>query len=87
MAMVRMSGKGQIVIPKEVRKKLGLKPNTKVKLELVDDHAEISALPDYVKELRGILKDKPSMTADLLKEHEKEVKEDEAAVLRAKHRI
>ncbi|MGA1875392.1 MAG: AbrB/MazE/SpoVT family DNA-binding domain-containing protein [bacterium] len=77
MVLVKMSSKGQIVIPKEIRKKLGLKPNTKVKLELFEDHAEIAALPDYAKELKGILKGKPSMTAELLKEHERGIKADE----------
>ncbi|MEW6379685.1 MAG: AbrB/MazE/SpoVT family DNA-binding domain-containing protein [bacterium] len=85
MSLVRMSTKGQIVIPKVVREKLGLKPNSRIKLELFEDHAEISALPDYVQELRGILKDKPSMTEDLLREHGNEVKADEGLLIRVLH--
>ena len=77
MSLVKMSSKGQIVIPKEAREKLGLKPNTKIRLEVIEDHVEISALPNYAKKLRGILKDKPSMSKALIKEHEKEVKADE----------
>jgi AbrB family looped-hinge helix DNA binding protein len=36
MSEVKLSTKGQIVIPKDIRKKMGLKPGDKVKIELLE---------------------------------------------------
>ncbi len=38
---VKLSSKGQIVIPREVRKKLNLKPGDKVKIEAIDGRKAI----------------------------------------------
>ena len=38
---VRISTKGQVVIPKEVREKLGLKPGDRVKIEAVEGRRAI----------------------------------------------
>jgi len=78
MNIVKTSSKGQIVIPAEIRKKLGIKPGQKVALTLEKDKAVIEPLPeDPIKALRGILKGKPSMTKALLKEREKEIEREE----------
>ena len=77
MKTVRLSSKGQIVIPKEIRDRLGLKPKRSLALEVVGDHAEIKALPDMRKALKGILKGKPSMSKALIQEHASEVRQDE----------
>jgi uncharacterized protein len=45
MPVVTVSTKGQLVIPKEIREALGIKPKQKVLLKLVKDHAEIEPLP------------------------------------------
>jgi len=37
MAIVKTSSKGQILIPKEMRKKLGLRVGQKVSLKLIGD--------------------------------------------------
>ena len=67
MAIVKTSSKGQIVIPAEIRKKLGIEPGQKVSLSIEDDKAVIAALPkDPIKAMRGILKGRPSMTKTLL---------------------
>jgi len=38
---MRITSKGQVTIPLEVRTRLGLLPNTDVEFEVVDDHARI----------------------------------------------
>ncbi|MFH0774301.1 MAG: AbrB/MazE/SpoVT family DNA-binding domain-containing protein [bacterium] len=77
MSLVRVSTKGQIVIPKKIRESLGIKPNGCAYLERVKDYAVIRPIPDPVKGLRGTLKDAPSMTKALVEEHRLEVKRDE----------
>ena len=78
MAIVKTSSKGQIVIPAEIRKKLGIEPGQKVNLSLENDKAVISPLPkDPIKTMRGILKGKPSMTKALLDDRKKEIEHDE----------
>lgn len=78
MAIVKTSSKGQIVIPKKIRQMLGIKPGKKVFIQVVDQHVEISPIPDDpVKALRGILKGGPSLAEELLAERKKDNKTDE----------
>jgi AbrB family looped-hinge helix DNA binding protein len=73
MPVVKTSSKGQIVIPKEIREKLGIRPGKKVLLRLVGQHAEILPLADEpVKALRGVLKADTSLSAELLEERKKD---------------
>ena len=74
MPIVKASSKCQIVIPSEIRKKLGIKAGGKVLIEKLDDqHAIISALPDDpIKSLRGVLKGGKSMAQELLEERRKD---------------
>ena len=77
------NAKGQIVIPVEIRKKLGIKPGQKVSLTLVENKAVIEPLPeDPIKASRGILKGKPSMTKALLNDRKKEIEREEKIVSR-----
>ncbi len=46
MPIVKTSSKGQIVIPKEIRKELGITPGKKVLFRVVGQHAEIAPLPE-----------------------------------------
>jgi AbrB family looped-hinge helix DNA binding protein len=39
---VRITSKGQVTIPQEIRNRLGLLPHTQVAFELAGDHARIS---------------------------------------------
>ncbi len=74
MAMVRMSSKGQLVIPKEIREKLKLTPKRPVIVELMDNYAVVRPIPDMKKKLRGSLKGKPSMSRALIREHRSDVR-------------
>lgn len=46
MAIVKTHTKGQIIMPKRIRDKLGIKPGKALSVELVNDHVEIRPLPD-----------------------------------------
>jgi AbrB family looped-hinge helix DNA binding protein len=79
MMTVKTHAKGQIIMPKEIRDKLGIKPGTTLSVKLVDDHVEIRPLPvDPIEFLTGIFKDYPhSMAGKLLKERKRDDKIDE----------
>jgi len=79
MMTVKTHAKGQIIMPKEIRDKLGIKPGTALSVKLVDDHVEIRPLPDDpIEFLTGIFKDYPhSMAGELLKERKRDDKIDE----------
>jgi AbrB family looped-hinge helix DNA binding protein len=79
MALYRsvLSSKGQLVIPSELRKQLGMRPGTGVSLEVEGDR--IVLVPDASlnwRSLRGCLKGKPSaldyLQAERRKERERE---------------
>lgn len=77
METARTSSKGQIVIPKGIRDKVGLKPGTLVEIRYAKGHIEIVPLPkDPIKALRGALKGQKSLAGQLINEHRLEVKKD-----------
>ena len=68
-----ISNKGWVVIPAELRKKYNLTPGTEV--VVVDYGGVLSIIPamrDPIKQGRGLLKELPSLTEDLLKERARE---------------
>lgn len=79
MAIVKTHAKGQIIMPKNIRDKLGIKPGKMLSIRLIDDHVEIKPLPDDpVEFLTGIFeKHQSSMAAELLKERKKDNEIDE----------
>ena len=78
MAIVKTSSKGQVVIPKDIRKRLGIIPGKRLLFRIVEDHAEITPLPDDpIASLRGSLKGGKSLTKELLAERKKDNKIDE----------
>ena len=78
MSTVTTSAKGQAVIPKKDREKLGIKPGTRVVVKAVGDHIEIRPLPeDPVKSFCGVYRRGSSLTKALLKERRKELRHEE----------
>jgi len=80
MPIVKTHGKGQIVMPKDIRDKLGIKPGSMLSVEYVNDHVEIRPLPDDpIEFLTGIFETHPtSLAAELLEERRKDDQIDEA---------
>jgi AbrB family looped-hinge helix DNA binding protein len=79
MPIVTTSPKGQVVIPKKEREKLGIKPGSKVMVEAVNDHIKIYPLPeDPIEYLCGIFSDYPdSLTETLLKDRKEDLEREE----------
>ena len=70
---LKISQKGWVVIPAELRKKYHLEPGDEV--ELVDYGGVIALVPllkDPVRQGFGIIKDSPSLTQALLEERKQE---------------
>ncbi len=57
MATVTVSPKYQVVIPKELREQLGLKPGQKLFMYVVDGRIHLE-IPRSITELRGMAKGK-----------------------------
>jgi len=73
MPTVVTSAKGQVVIPKKERNRIGLKPGMRVSVSVVDDHIEIRPLPENpVEHFHGFFKKGVSLTKALLDERRKD---------------
>lgn len=73
MYTAKVSAKGWVVIPKDLREKYGLKKGTRV--QVVDYGKVLTLVPipeDPVEALHGMFEDGPSLTADLLAERARE---------------
>jgi AbrB family looped-hinge helix DNA binding protein len=76
-----ISNKGWVVIPAELRKKYNLLPGTEV--VIVDYGGVLSIIPalkNPIKQGRGMLRDLPSLTRDLLKERAKDRSREESRI-------
>lgn len=71
--------KGQLVIPARIRRKLGIKPGTKVCF--VERGGEILFQPvtkEYIRSVCGMLKSTTSVTQELLADRKKDKEREEA---------
>ena len=76
-----VSVRGQTVIPKEIRKALGIKQGTKLFWVVKDDWVMLRPLPDDpIGAMKGALKDLKFSTADLLAERRADRDKEEAKV-------
>jgi len=74
MAIVTVSTKGQIVIPKEVRERFGLRPGTKIDVKLKGNEITLKPMRENISDrlygkYRGV-----DLLRDLKEEHYTEVK-------------
>ena len=80
MPTVKVSAKGWIVIPADIRKRYGIKAGDEV--VIIDYGGSLGIVPrlrDPVAEACGILADEgPSLTQELLRERRRELKREEA---------
>ena len=75
MALVQISPKGHILIPKKIRDKYGVTPGGKV--QILEEQAGILVKPapkDPIEAACGFIKGDFSLTNDLLEEHRQEKK-------------
>lgn len=78
MPVATISSKGQLVIPKEIRDILGIKPKQKVLLKIVKNYAVIEPLPEKpVEDFCGIFKAGTSLTRALLRQRREDKKHEE----------
>jgi len=74
MMEATVTTKGQVVIPASVRRELGIKPGTRIQIELDEPNAQIILKPitrNYVHSLRGRYKGK-GLLKELIAEKERE---------------
>ncbi len=72
----KVGPKGQVVVPKEIRDRLGIRPGDEVVIDEVDDEVRIRRLPTW-GHLRGLLKGDDSLTEALEADHREELARDE----------
>lgn len=83
MAIVKVSKKGWVVIPHEIRERHNIRPGDEV--QIVDYGGTIAIVPvmkDPVRQMRGMLKGGPSLTEALLEERRKEREREERRLSR-----
>ena len=75
--MAKVSSKGQVVIPNEIREKMGIKSGAFLEFRQIDGkRLEVTVIKDPIEELHGILKGTNALR-ELEEEHRKEMEEDE----------
>ncbi len=80
MPLIQISQKGQILVPKHMRRKLGLKHGGKVHLAEEDGRIVLTPVPpDPIQAATGFLKGKFSLNNDLRREHRNEARRERKA--------
>lgn len=80
MPITQLSQKGQVLVPKALRRKLGLKPGAKVQLTEEEGRLILSPVPpDPIAAAAGFLTGSFSLTADLRQEHREELRRERKA--------
>jgi AbrB family looped-hinge helix DNA binding protein len=73
MSIVTASSRGQIVIPRDIRRQLNITPGKKLLMKVVGDQAVLQPLPDDpITAFCGIFKEDDSLTGALLENRREE---------------
>ncbi len=73
MSKIRLSAKGQLVLPAELRKRMRLKPGTEFAVDEQAGRIILQPVTDqYIQSLRGMLGDTTDLIEQLRRDHEKE---------------
>jgi AbrB family looped-hinge helix DNA binding protein len=65
-----LSSKGQVVIPAELREKLGMEAGTRIAVRIEEHHIVLEPITEaYIRSLRGSLKGPVSMVEARNREH------------------
>ncbi len=68
MTIIKTLAKGQVVIPKAIRQRLGIKPGSRLLIQLKGEGVVLKPLPDDpIHALHGVLKQGGPSTGELLK--------------------
>ncbi len=79
MQHTKVSVRGQTVVPREIREKFGIKPNSKLSWSAEDGVIIVIPIPeDPMRGLMGVLKGKGPTTENLLAERRRDLKLEEA---------
>ena len=79
MPVAKVSEKGWVVIPKEIRKKHGIKPGSKVTFVDLGDSIFLVPVPENpIEAFRGAWEDRGPSTDDIVDEHTREREQEEA---------
>jgi AbrB family looped-hinge helix DNA binding protein len=80
MSVTQLTSKGQILVPKHLRRKLGLKPGGKVHLDEEEGRLVLTPVPsDPIEAATGFLKGRFSLTQDIHREHREEARRERKA--------
>lgn len=78
MATIKISKKGWIVIPKEIRERNHLRPGDKVQvIDLAGRISVVPAMENPIQEIRGMFRGGDSLTEALLEERRQELEREE----------
>jgi AbrB family looped-hinge helix DNA binding protein len=81
MNVVTASSRGQIVIPKEIRRRLNIVAGKKLAIKIEGDHVLLTPLPDDpIEAFCGIFENASSLTKALTEQREKDRQHEEKKI-------
>ncbi len=83
MSTVKVSRKGWVVIPRDIRERHGIRPGDRVHIiDYAGRIAIVPALKNPIRQGRGLLTGRPSLTGALLEERPRELEREERKIRR-----